>query len=339
MNAAAVFNLLASDPAFSMATLTDLVVNSPFAPTRLGDMKLFQARGIPTLVAGIEIKQNTLSLVSSSPRGSANKQDILGKRKMKFIEVPHFAEEASLTADVFGNVRAEGTMALESVGKILAEHAENLTRNLDLTEENLRLGAIRGKLMDSDGVTVIADLFDLFGIVRPSAIVFNLSDPALDIRSLCAQVRRKIIAGGTGSFAPKDAIRCFLGDAAFDKLVNHPTVFASYKDFRDMQWSRTDFTFDEFPFAGIIFENYRGDEAGNGVSIAPNDMVFFPETPSIYRTYYAPADRVDYVNTDGLARYMWQEVSTNRRYVGLEVQMNPLPICLKPAVLIEGTVT
>ena len=60
-------------------------------------------------------------------------------------------------------------------------------------------------------------------------------------------------------------------------------------------------------------------------------------TANTFRTYFAPADFNETANTLGLPLYAKQEPRKFGRGTDLHTQSNPLPICLRPEVLVKGT--
>ncbi len=65
---------------------------------------------------------------------------------------------------------------------------------------------------------------------------------------------------------------------------------------------------------------------------------FFPVgVPGLFVNYFAPADYLEAVNTPGLPRYAKTAPDSSfNRWVDIQVQSNPLPICTRPNVLIQG---
>ena len=97
-----------------------------------------------------------------------------------------------------------------------------------------------------------------------------------------------------------------------------------------------------FSFGGIVFEEYRGqatDAAGNVRKfVADDEAHFFPlGTAMTFRTHFAPADFNETANTLGLPLYAKQEPRKFGRGTDLHTQSNPLPVCLRPEVLVKGT--
>ena len=60
-------------------------------------------------------------------------------------------------------------------------------------------------------------------------------------------------------------------------------------------------------------------------------------TRDLFRTYFAPADFNETANTLGLPLYAKQAPRKFERGTDLHVQSNPLPLCLRPEILVKGT--
>jgi hypothetical protein len=123
--------------------------------------------------------------------------------------------------------------------------------------------------------------------------------------------------------------------------VNHATVKDAYAFYLGMNPLREDVR-RRFVFQGIVFEEYLGsatDADGNERKfIVEGDVRFFPlGTTSSFFDYSAPADFMETVNTLGLPKYAKQAIDAKfARYVDIHTQMNPLPICVRPALLVRG---
>jgi hypothetical protein len=59
-------------------------------------------------------------------------------------------------------------------------------------------------------------------------------------------------------------------------------------------------------------------------------------TQETFRGYNAPADWMETVNTVGLPKYSKVVPEQGGRYVEILSESNPLPLCLRPKVLIKG---
>ena len=100
--------------------------------------------------------------------------------------------------------------------------------------------------------------------------------------------------------------------------------------------------FSTLKYGGITFENYRGwigggTDPGDTVTpfIDPNEAHFLPAgNAQFVQNVFAPTDCIETVNTLGLPRYA--KAIPSDKSVRLEMQTNPLSLCLRPRALIKG---
>ncbi len=328
-----------SNSAFSLTSLTDAINKVPFVPGRLGQLGIFDESGVSTTSVMIEEREGSLSLIETSPRGAPATQNLHNKRKARSLVVPHIALEDTVLADEVQNVRAFGTEnALEGVQNVVNLRLAEMARKHDATLEHLRIGAIKGQVLDADGTSVLYDLFGEFGVTQHTEIDFDLDNatPAKGaVRKKCHDVVRKV-EDELGA-APYTYVHAFCSATFFDDLVSHPEVEESYRRYQESAFLRAGLVRKSFEYAGITFEEYRG-KVGSVDFIPDGKAHFFPVgVPGLFRQYNAPADFVETANTIGLPRYAKQAVDQEfGRWVKLHTQSNPLPICTRPKVLIKA---
>lgn len=325
--------------AFSVTSLTDAINKLPFVPGKVGQLGIFQESGVSTTSIMIEEREGSLTLIPTSHRGGPAAQNKNEKRKARSLIVPHIALEDTIMADEVQDVRSFGSEnALQSVQAVVNNRLSEMTTKHDATLEHLRIGALKGKILDADGVTVLYDLFTEFGVTPYDAIDFDLdnANPANGaIKKICHGIKRKI-EDALGA-APYTEIHAFCSEGFFDALVTHPEVTAAYDRYQESIFLRSGQARGQFDYGGIVFEEYRGS-IGDVDFIPDGTASFFPVgTPGLFRQYYAPADFIETVNTIGLPRYAKQAIDDEfGRWVKLHTQANPLPICTRPKVLITG---
>jgi len=142
-------------------------------------------------------------------------------------------------------------------------------------------------------------------------------------------------------------------DGFYDALVSHPNVKVAFTYYQNNGQNLagdysgtvaqpnaaglTDTAVRGFVFGGVTWVNYTGAVTdSNGVSqplIDVNSAYLFPMGTQIFKTFYAPADYMETVNTEGLPFYAKQRPLNYDKGIEMECQMNPLPICLKPLVI------
>jgi Phage major capsid protein E len=127
-------------------------------------------------------QRDSLNLVETTARGAPAIQNTTNKGKARSLVVPHIALEDTILADEVQNVRAFGSESmLEGVQAVVNQRMSEMATKMDATLEHLRIGAIKGQILDADGSAVIYDLFTQFGVTAHSEIDFGLDNasPAL----------------------------------------------------------------------------------------------------------------------------------------------------------------
>lgn len=333
-----------NNDAFSLVSMTERVNKMPFIPGQAGSLGIFEASGISKTIAAIEEKQGVLTLVPVKERGAPSDVRSSEKRKIRAIKVPHLSLESTITADEVQDVRAFGeTDEVETVQGVVDERLQSMFTDIDATIEYMRIGAIKGMVMDADGITPLIDLYEAFDVVPQSPQYFDFSQfpetgtGAGGLRTKLNGIIRAI-EDELGA-AIYNGIHCFCGSAFFDSLIACGETRRAYERWMDGEALRQRTARRTFAYAGIMFEEYRG-KVGNISFVEEEDAHFFPVgTPGLFRQHFAPADFVETVNTIGLPRYAKQALDQKwQRYVELHVQSNPLVLCTRPRALVRGTI-
>jgi hypothetical protein len=328
-----------SGDAFSVISMTDAINKLPFVPGRAGQVIPWNEQGINTTSIMIEEKGGVLAMVNPSPRGGPGDSFAKDKATARLLRVPHYQIDDAIYADEIQNVRAFGS---ESQLAVLSDVVNNRLANLvqlklDPTLEYQRVGAVKGIILNADGTTLY-NLFNEFGVTQPTEVDFNLDvdgSATQAIRQKCATIVRTISDALGG--VPFTGIHAFCSDTFFDALITNPEVARTYLNQAEAAQLRSGINvYGTFDYAGIVWENYRGSVDGVPFIATDKANIFPVGTPGLFRTVYAPADYLETVNTIGLPRYSKQWEMHNGKGIHLDVQMNPLSYCTRPATLIQG---
>lgn len=345
-----IFDVL-NDDSFSLNSMTESFLNRDHVPGRAGALAFAGVgRGLMTTTAQIEVRDDTLTLIQSQPRGAPAAREGRRKRRLLPLSVPHFPLDDTIKAEEVRNVRQMGMAdAVLTVQALMNQQLDIMSQAHDLTLENLRLGALLGIIYDADG-TVLTNTFTAFGVTAETAVSFELDVSTTDVRGLCQDIRRTMVRNAKTQAATAGRIHAFCGDDFFDALISHPNVEQAFAGYAEAaQRLGGDYTWSQFPFGGITFENYRGTDNldgdnntvdGGGVGLDPSECrFFFTGVPGMYAEYYAPGDFLDSIGSVGLPRYARTAVDPMGRFVDVHTEMNPLPICLRPKTLMRATLT
>lgn len=331
--------------AFNLVNMTQAIEKMPYVPGFLGSLGIFGSEGITTNVASIEQKGNTLSLIQTSPRGTAPGMGTTDKRTLRNFSIPRLAKADQVMAAEVQGVRAFGTEGdLQVVAQLVAQKQQKLRTELELTLEKHRLGAINGILLDADGSTLY-NYFTEFGIAQPSAIDFDLdaASPAEGVllTKIRNSVKRPIIRALGNAAGPNIRIIALCGDTFFDQFTTHNDVRVTYKNWQAAEALRSADVFSGFRFGEIEWVNYRGTDDNSTVAIGVGDVKFIVMgVPGLYRRVNGPGETLDTVNTIGKEMYSMLVRDLQRNmWVQPEVYAYPLHICTRPEVLLRGTNT
>lgn len=317
--------------AFSVTTLTDAINKAPYKPGRIGSLGLFSERGITTKSLWVEEQEGRLELLVSSPRGGVGTSLGANTRKARALSVPHFEKNALILADEVQDVREFGSEnTLLGVQTVVNGRLAEIRPMHEVTLEYLRVGAIKGIVLDGDGSTVLHNLFDVFEVSQQTFEINMASD---DMRNECVAIQR--LSEDELGAETVSGYRAFCGDDFFDALIAHDGVRESLK-FQESAVLRTDLR-KGFSYGGITWENYRG-RVGGTYFFPPEQAYVVPEGTGIFVTRFAPADFMEAANTVGIPVYAKQAADEKfNRHVEIHTQSNPIALCLRPRAVIKVT--
>ena len=152
---------------FTLSSLTAAINVGPHVPTLIGDSGLFSEEGVTTTTVQIEKQGSKLILVPSQERGGNGVVINADKRELIPFNTVHLPERATILADEVQGLRAFGSETeAESVENYVNTRFAKMRKNLEVTLEYHRIGAIQGKVLDADGSTELVDLYAKFGLSK-----------------------------------------------------------------------------------------------------------------------------------------------------------------------------
>lgn len=320
---------------YSLAELTAAINILPNQYGLINQLGIFRDQGVTTRSILVEEQNGSLNLLPSLPVGSPGTVGSVGKRKLRSFSIPHIPHDDVIhPADVQG-IRAFGVEdQAKTIAGAMAEKLQIMRNKHAITLEWMRMGALKGILIDGDASTTLYNFYTEFAIVAKT-VYFDFANSD-DIRASCLEVLRHIDANLKGEIMT--GVVALVSSGFFDLLTAHDSVKDAFKYYQTNQNLAGDYR-RQFVFAGITFREYVATattpEGTSHAFITANKGHAFPMgTSSAFATFYAPADFNETVNTIGLAMYAKQEPKKFGRGWDLHTQSNPFPICLRPAVLV-----
>lgn len=335
---------------YTATDLTEQINRIPNSYGLIRAMGLFNEASTISTIVEITIEDGVLRVLPSKDRGAPGTPAERETGKKIFMEIPHFPDLDLITPQDIQNlmVIAARTRRPATVDDELAKRLANIRANHDITLEFLRMGALKGLILDGNGTTLY-DLYNVFDINKVT-VDFTLSTDATDIISLCDQVFQSVAKNLKGETMSR--VEAVVDSAFFNKLIQHPNVSKYWLNNQlgvaalaqmqraelGGQWGRV------FDFQNIIWREYYGsaptkDAGGNKVTtpfLAAKHGVAYPVgTRNMFNTYFAPADDIRFVNTPGEQIYISPEVLKHGAGIELKSQSNPLAVCNRLEATVE----
>lgn len=330
-----ILNPFATD-AFSLHALVEAINILPNNYGKINQSGLFPEKPVRTRNIMIEQKNGVLNLLQTLPVGSPGQKNKMGLRDVRSFVVSHIPLDDVILPQEYDGLRAFGTESeLATLASIMNEHLQTSKDKHMITLEYHRMGALQGVVYDADG-SVIYDYFKEF-LIQRKEVDFLLGTATTDILKKCTEVKRHIETNLHGEIM--NGIRVLVDKDFWDAFITHAVVQTAYARWRDGEALRTDQRAG-FPFGGLIFEEYEGTATTfAGVErkfLASKDGVAYPTgTRNVFKTFVAPADFLETVNTMGKLLYAKQEARQFNRGIDIHTQSNHLSMCMRPALSVR----
>jgi len=318
-----------NNDAFGVVSLTKAITSVAHQPQRLAELGLFSEEGISTTSVSIESVGSTINLVPAAQRGAPGRPMTNDKRTLRSMSTIHLPQRATIVADEVQNLRSFGAESeLETAQGLMNRKLTKMRRDLDTTIEYQRMGAIKGQILDANGVTVLEDLYSAFGVTQTTHNMV-LGNTATKVQTRVLEAKRKMELA-LGGLMYVDS-RALCSESFFDAFTSHPAVEKAFDRWMSGEFLRSDNRAGFF-FGGVFWEEYRGTVNGVPFIEAGSAYLIPGGVPDLFATYFAPADYMETVNTAGLPYYAKQEAMPFNKGIMVEAQSNPLSLCTRPAV-------
>lgn len=338
MNILDVFN----QDAFGVVALTAAVQDISPTFDKLGQLGIFADEGQTSRTVAVDFDPETNSLLPQSQWGgpaTANKT----KTMISYpFSIPHFAIQDTVLAADLQSRRRPGSDAVQDAQFVLGKKMAEMKKKLEATLEWMRLGVLKGGLVKDGSGTTLQALYTTLGGSQASTS-FVLGTSTTDVIGKISAVKRNITAALRGEIARGYVALC--SDGFYDAFVSHANVKAAFQYYSvNGQNLQGDYR-DGFVFNNVLWINYTDaitvtDPSGAAQPpIDANSAYLVPTGTSVFRTWYAPADYMETVNSVGQSFYAKQERMKFDKGIEVECQSNALPVCLKPVVVQKLTVS
>jgi hypothetical protein len=185
--------------AFSMAALTAAVNRLPNLYGRIEQLGLMPAQGVRTRTILIEEMNGVLNLLPTRPVGAPATLGAQAKRKVRSFVIPHIPHEEVVLPEEVQGLRAFGSETeMETLANLVAQKLQTMRNKMSITLEHLRMGALKGIILDADG-SIVYDLYSEFGLVAKT-VNFALTTASTEVLLKVLEVKRHIEDNLRGEF-------------------------------------------------------------------------------------------------------------------------------------------
>lgn len=308
----------------------------------IGQLGIFREIPVSQNVVVFESRQENGNLIIDQVRGSRANVAKGTPRQIHTFAVPHFPlDDAILPQDLQGQ-RAYNSNDVDKLAQKRAEKMLYIRRAHARTLEVARAQAIVQGTAYSPSGTVTQDWNAEFGVTR-TVVSFALAAPTTDVLGKIEQVIAAI--QDNAGMVDYTGIIGLCSSTFFQALITAPAIKQAYQYYASTQEPLRQRQaaggsaiplHREFYFGGIMFREMR--DAFNGVKLIPDgDAYFIPQGTDAFATYFGPADRFPFVNTDGEQVYLFENMAQDGTAYTLQSESNHISALLRPELVIRGT--
>lgn len=326
---------------FEVQDRTPDLLRIPTEYHTIGSLGLFQEEGVSTNTVTFEEQFKDGALIVDKVRGERSTVGKDYNRKIHAFAIPHFPYDDAITPQDIQGKRAYGNNDIEeTLAAVRLRKMERIARNHAWTLEVARAKAITTGDVYAPSGTVSQNWYTEFGVTQ-TTLDFTLGTGTTEV--LLKQ--EEIIQGvqdGLQNGAVVSGIAGLCSTSFFNKLITHPTVKAAYANWTNSQdptRSRVGLPAAalnrRFSWGGIDYYEMR--DQFNGTPLIPaGDCYFVPTGSDIFKTYFAPANKFEFVNTVGERMYMFEYQGERGDKIEIETETNFANMVTAPKAVIRG---
>ena len=317
---------------FTLAELVEAINRLPTLYGAIGQRKLFRSKGIATTHIGIEEVRGELRLVQNISRDEEPTPGKRNQRSKKTFTAMHLPEVGFVRpSDVQGIVGFGQTDTLATQVAAINDELQRMKNNIMATLEWIRVGAVKGLILDAAGETVY-DLYEEFGIQKRTKVI-DFSNVKLDTKKVALDCKREAEPLLGAQIVTRWEAVC--GPDFFDALTSHQNTQAAYANYQAAQDRLGGDMRGGFTHGDVTYWEYNAS-VGNKRFVDKDKAHVYPVCAEpIFIERYAPANYNETINTLGREFYASAEPRGHQKGWELEAQSNPIMLCTYPGALTE----
>lgn len=345
-----ILDVVNQDP-FKQISMTDAINKIEHQPNHLGRLGVFTLSPIRSAMVALDVKSNNIRLVKTSKRGEPiESRDKRNKAKFKWFSTDRLALKDRINATDLAFLREFGTA--DRPKELAGELAERqggeqgsggLMGDIDATKEFQRLGALRGKLYDTDGA-LLYDYFAEMGISEPS--VLNLDVTTLINGNFNEAIEDNVVRymRKTKKGARYSKIIALCGPGAIDKLKKSPEYREAKLNTQKASELLEGYDGTTVKFAGVEWVEYEGTDDDTTVALGTDEVLFIPGglNNTVFKQVASPGEKFSHIGQKGKDFYSWikwDRSDDDPEWVDLYVACYLLMLNTRPEMVRRATIS
>lgn len=316
-----------SNQAFSVMALTEAISLIPNKPNIIDGLGIFKKEYKNTTFVQVERASHGVGLVESVKRGTPGNPVSENREPPQTFYMLHLPYDDFVLADDVQNIREFGTTnGLKQIATLVNNKLAIARENFDYTREHAMFGALKGKVLNKDGTTVLADYYTAFGETRKEH-QWQLTNDKTDVSGLIDDIKLKYASQMKGESS--NGFICLISPQFMQELKTHKSIKDIYVRHQTGDVYRNSAGV-EFAHNGVRFIVY-GEEFESGLKLADDEGIILPTgTRNVFKECFAPANRLDTVNQIAQSYFADKYKLPDNTGYKLHAQCNPLPLVLRP---------
>lgn len=317
----------------------------------LNSMGLFDEEGIRERHVRIETRDQTLSIIPTSPTGTPAPADDDPDARNELPPIPTFrhAKMHTILAESLQGVRAFGSETeADPMDVEVMKRLDKIQREHRQTKEFLRWSALKGNVYDADGSKLLYNTYSLMGEVQKT-IEWDLDnvnavDPIQRGNDELVDYLEDNALGETVTGVIKFCSRGYMTkmqeNAAFREAYKY---FAERIETGEVNPNRESLN-RPFTFKGVTYLPHRGSCTYKKKDGSTVKHTFIPDGEAIavplgtyecFKTWFGPAEFMETVNTIGQEIYVKPEVMKLNLGIELHSFSHALNLVTKPRLVVK----
>ena len=329
---------------FQVVDRTNELLLLPQNWTLMNDSGMWNEEFLTTKTVTFEERNGSLSIVKDQIEGTRPQTTGNDLRKLHSYPMTHHPMLDALLPQDIAQVLRPGALSpeLDSKERALMWKMEKIRKSYDRTLNFARFRTLANGDLWSPNGTVAGNLYTDFGVTRQS-VNFDLANASSDIIAKCEQVISNFQSQATEGQEIQRVV-AYCSGGFFSALIAHPRVQAAYNLYAvqaPQQISRDRAgnmgLYRRFVFSNIEFIEVT--QSIDGTPLVDTDKAVFvaDDGDGAFMSYFGPAQRFGYVNTQAERNYLWVYEDPRGTQVTLESEMNMINIMRRPSFVSGGS--